>query len=69
MQDSLPWYRTIPPTQATFEAAREIIGKEYIEVNADDTSRSSIEEAANAVVKRVVKDVIAQYPNSVSYDI
>ncbi|GIO16829.1 hypothetical protein J19TS2_63840 [Cohnella xylanilytica] len=51
------------------EAARDIIGKEYIEVNADDTSRSSIEEAANDVVKRVVKDVIAQYPNSVSYDI
>lgn len=51
------------------EAARDIIGKEYIEVNADEASRSSLEEAANAVVKRVVKDVIAQYPNSVSYDI
>lgn len=53
------------------ELARDIIGKEYIEVyvngsapgNAEieiDTSKNSIEEAANVVVKRIMKYLINQ---------
>ncbi|MFC5452142.1 GTP-binding protein [Paenibacillus aestuarii] len=38
--------------------ARDILGKEYMEVNEYDTSKHSIEEAANNVVKRVVKYLI-----------
>lgn len=43
-----------------FETARDIVGKEFIEVDGVDAGGSSIEEAANAVVKRVVAKVIAQ---------
>ncbi|RUS43302.1 GTP-binding protein [Cohnella sp. AR92] len=50
------------------ETAREIIGKEYIEVNSDETNKS-FEEAANDAFNRVVKAVIAQNPNSISYEI
>lgn len=42
------------------EIARDIIGHGFIEVNEIETSGYSVEEAANAVVKRVVAKVIAQ---------
>ncbi|THF77595.1 GTP-binding protein [Cohnella fermenti] len=51
------------------ETAHEIIGKGFIEVSVEETSETSIEEAATSVVKRVVKDVIAQSSTSISYEI
>lgn len=50
------------PNGSDREAARDIIGKEYMEVHvsAVDTTEDSVEEAANDVVKRVVNEIIAQ---------
>ncbi|NQX68639.1 adenylyl-sulfate kinase [Paenibacillus alba] len=45
------------PADSDRETAREIIGKEFMEIEVD-TSKNSIEEAASVVVKRVMKYLI-----------